>query len=398
MCEGLSFFKNKNIQTELPGFQRAMNVTDPELVNMVLKIVAAPRPWYYGHVYDNGGDHVAIQSIANDDDPMIGTLMQISDYQLDAEDGMLRIGVQALGRFCIVGNVPPGSRSASVELLPDAELVEAHYREAKQAAASYDFALNQNARGAACAGAVAEAAEWHAYEFEPITLEQGRVDTVAKLNPNVMGSTTNSAVLDAMEYYLSQSPRDMYEGECILNFDNDVDDNEQTYDGVLLDQALALERDVWIKLDLLSQLLRQIDPKSNTNMPIPYQLLALLPKQPPQPWPESFSLTQYSQKMKSLFSLLERKKSKLLLGNSNLDTMETASDYPVLRRSRRLSYMIWELAEDLLTEHRDLLTEEKMILSMQDILEMTSISQRLYAASRKLEEINCVLQQVLDPD
>lgn len=374
---------------------------DPELVNMVLKIVSAPRPWYFGHVYDEDGAVRLGQFTKDDDDeeddPRIGTLMQISDYQLDEDDGNLRIGVQALGRFCMVGNVLGSCRSAAVELLPDAELVEAHFHQATQVAANYDFAFNQNARGAACAGAVAEAAEWHARELEPVSLEQGRVDTVAKLNPNVDVPMTNSTVADAMENYLSQSPGDMYEGECILNFNDDVNNHgEHDDDRIFFDQTLVLERDVWIKLDLLSQRIRQLDPKSNTKMPIPSQILALLPKQPPQPWPQEFSLAHYNQQMKNLYSLVKRKKSKLLLGSGSLDAMEIASGYPVLRRSGRLSYMVWVLLEDLLAEHCDLFTKEKMILSAQDILEMTSISQRLYAAKRKLEEINCVLEEVLD--
>eukprot|EP00980_Cylindrotheca_fusiformis_P019224 scaffold6539_cov120-Cylindrotheca_fusiformis.AAC.1 len=120
--------------TELPGFQRVMNVTDPELVNMILKIVSAPRPWYYGHIQDEGDNYYYYDD--DDADPAIGTLMQISDYQIDSDDGCLRIGVQALGRFCTVGTDHllfgrhhhhhhrrrTQNRYASVELLPDTEL------------------------------------------------------------------------------------------------------------------------------------------------------------------------------------------------------------------------------------------------------------------------------------
>lgn len=96
-----------------------------------------------------------------------------------------------------------------------------------------------------------------------------------------------------------------------------------------------------------------------------------------------------------MHSFLERNKAKLRLrkkGN-RANTVETASeDYPALRRSRRLSYMVWVLVEEILTKYSDILVAEKMVLTKQDILEMTSISQRLYAAKNKLEDIILVLK------
>jgi hypothetical protein len=379
-----------------------MKVADPELVNMVLKIVSAPRPWYFGHVYNEVG--IDQNSIWHDeDDLVIGTLMQISDYQLEEEDGMIQIGVQALGRFCIVEDSPTIENTRSVELLPDAEIVEAHYDEAKETAANFDFALNQNAKGAACAGAIAEASEWHAYEFEPITLEQGNVEAVAELNSNIPTSDEASNIVhDAIEDYLSQSPDDMYEGTCILNFDDEDDDNanmkREDHFG-LVDQSLELERDVWIQLDIFARLLRKVDPRTNTNMPVPSHLLALLPSEISKPWPKAFSLARFSKKMRNIYSLVERNRSKLLLGSKNLNTMEIVSEYPALRRSRRLSYTVWVLIEGLLEEYSELFMKEKMrSFSKQEVLEMTSISQRLYAATRKLGEINAVLEEALQQE
>lgn len=255
--------------TELPGFQHVTDSRDPEFINLMLKIVSAPRPWYFGHIFNEVSSDLTMTlkqfSKDKNDDPIIGTLMQISDYQLDNKDGKLRICVQALGRFCIIegSSSSASSTTASVELLPDNEIVQAHYYDAKEAAASFDFALNQNTRGAACAGAVAEATEWHAYEFEPVTLG-GRVDGVAKLNPSVESTMTgrNDAVHDAMEDYLSQPQSDVYEGECIINFssddgDNDVvvdDDTQRQQQKLATDQTFLLEREVWIQLDVISKL------------------------------------------------------------------------------------------------------------------------------------------------
>jgi len=390
--------------TELPGLQRVMEITNPQLVNLILKILAGSRPWYFGHVNQEYSDY--------DDDGMdstIGTLMQISDYSQDPETGALQIGVQALGRFCVIEDTTvnnAGMRQVGVELLPDSELVFDHYQNAKQTLREFDLALNQNAKGAACAGAVAEAAEWYEYEFEPMNLQKS--DVVSRLNSKV-DSSKSSAASDAMEDYLSQSPDDIYKGECILNFDDDDEDDSRSSEFSLqsssmevtgvADQTFELEQDVWIQLDTLLHHLRQLDPMTNTNMPIPSQMLALLPKDPPRPWPKSFSLTKYNQKMKKLQSLVKRNTVKLLLGKKQkLDTMEASSDYPAIRRSRRLSYIVWTLVEDLLTMYSDLFAKEQMILSRQDILEMTSISQRLYLARRKLEEINDVLRKLVDKE
>lgn len=389
------------------------DVTDPQLINLVLKIVAGPRPWYFGQVNKKDSDYDDYDD--NDNmDSTIGTLMQISDYSLDKATGTLEIGVQALGRFCAIEGTTvnvAGMKQVGVELLPDLELVEAHYHSAKEAIASFDLALNQNAKGAACAGAVAEAAEWHDYEFKPMKLkkESGKTDEgVSRLNAKVAESSSNTVVSDAMEEFLSQSPDDVYEGECMLSFDDDDDDEDDSFaigrvppleETAIMVQTFELERGVWIQLDTLLHYLRLLDPMTNTNMPIPSQMLALLPKDPPKPWPENFTLTKYNQKMKNLQSLVSRNKSKLLLlsKKTNLEDtpMEATSEYPALRRSRRLSYIVWVLVEDLISMYSDLIGEQRMILSRQDILEMTSISQRLFAARRKLEDINSVLSKVV---
>ncbi|CAJ1953654.1 unnamed protein product [Cylindrotheca closterium] len=397
--------------TELPGLQRVMDVRDPQLINLVLKIVAGPKPWYFGHVNKEDSDYDDDNSYDDDEilDSTIGTLMQISDYSLVKATGILEIGVQALGRFCAIEGTTlnvAGMKQVGVELLPDLELVEAHYHSAKEAIATFDLALNQNAKGAACAGAVAEAAEWHEYEFEPMKLKakNGNADQgVSRLNAKVE-SSSNTVVSDAMEEYLIQSPDDAHEGECMLSFDDDeekdgsleVSELPPLEETTMMIQTFGLERDVWIQLDTLLHYLRLLDPKTNTNMPIPSQILALLPKDPPKPWPKTFTLTKYNQKMKNLQSLVSRNKSKLMLDKKiKLDTMEAASDYPALRRSRRLSYTVWILVEDLMSAYSDLIGTQRMILSRQDILEMTSISQRLFLARRKLEEINTVLSKVV---
>jgi len=226
---------------------------------------------------------------------------------------------------------------------------------------------------------------------------------VSRLNAKAE-SSPSTVVSNAMEEYLSQSPDDVYEGECILNFDDDQDQNKSFQLGELppleetkmMVQTFKLERDVWIQLDTLLHYLRLLDPMTNTNMPIPSQVLALLPKDPPKPWPERFSLHKYNQKMMKLQSVVTQNKSKLLLGKkTKLDTMEASSEYPALRRSRRLSYIVWVLVEDLLSMYSELIGEQRLILSRQDILEMTSISQRLFAARRKLEDINIILSQVV---
>jgi hypothetical protein len=439
-----------------------MTVTDPEIVNFLLKVVSHPRPWNYGHVCKDDTDEDNFILAASS---FTGTLMQISDYQLDKTTGAMNLLVQALGRICVVDDTTirplqyDGSRSnsshskmtttlATVELQPDEELVEAHYQHAKEVLGEFDFARNTNARGAACAGAVEEAQRWHEFEFKPAEVKApsppsssslpssiGRITTPAvasRLNVNATAtSSSEQAVHTAMEEYFSQSPYDMYETECSLGDDFFKEEDKEEISSVqssipqlslttreeesLVNQTLHLERDVWIELDKMARLVEsvglkkggekktgQVGPTTNPSRseeysdqrlgissngpayPVPPQILDLLPPKPIRPWPRFFGLAKVNRKRKRLQALLNSEESRLSPSNGG--------EYPAIRRSRRLSYVVWNLLETSLGNN----SKKNALLTKQDILEMTSISERLQAAKQKIRGINQDLLQLLE--
>lgn len=378
--------------TELPGFQHTLNVTDPAYIHMLMKVLSSSRPWHFGHVYLPGGaadiDDYNFRLEKGSDAPLIGTLMQISDYtQLD--NGELYVVVQALGRFLVIDAIrhsPFGI--ATVEMLPDGEMVDHFYEEAEDTAASFDFALNDDTRGAACAGAIAEAGTWHSYEFQPVEADD-TLDSDAKLPPvasfDAEAATSNDdadgIVHTAIEEYLSQSPSNMYHGECSIADDFDVPTEEN---------ALDMEYKLWVELDALAKILSELNPKANTEMPIPTQILGLLPSgKDRRPWPKGFKLDRYSRKMSNVYTILENN-PRVRVDKGRTDQLKTATGYPRLRRARRLSYIIWALLDTI----GDGFIKERA--SKQEILEMNSTILRLEAALLRVQEINATLRQVLE--
>uniref|UniRef100_A0A7S0AHP3 Lon N-terminal domain-containing protein n=1 Tax=Minutocellus polymorphus TaxID=265543 RepID=A0A7S0AHP3_9STRA len=379
--------------TELPGFQHVMNVTDPDYTNMLMRCVSSSRPWYFGHVYlpeGADGDEYNYRLEKWSDAPLIGTLMQVSDYKV-LDDGNLYVVVQALGRFMVIDSIQSSPYGiANVEMLPDQEMVEHFYEEAEDTAATFDFALNDNARGAACAGAVADAGVWRDYEFQDATLDDndGNFPPVANFDVNAASSVATNAgdiVHAAIEEYLSQSPSNMFHGECSIDLDGpDVATEEDSIDA---------EFQLWCELDNLAKILTRLNPKANTEMPIPTQILGLLPADKDgRSWPKGFKLSRYTKKMSNVYSILE-KNSNLQLNKDEPDQLKAVEGYPRLRRARRLSYIVWALLDTILGD--DYIKEEGRV-TKQQILEMSSTTARLKAALLRIREINETLKQVLE--
>jgi len=376
--------------TELPGFQHTLNVTDPYYINMLMKVVSSSQPWYFGHVYLPGGaesiDDYNFRLEKGSDAPLVGTLMQVSDYTR-MDNGGLYVVVQALGRFLVVDAIRHGSpySVATVEMLPDGEMVEHFFGEAKDTVASFDFALNDDARGAACAGAIAEAEAFRSYEFEAVNVLESDAILPPVASFNAEAATTNDAsdgvVHKAIEEYLSQSPGNMYHGECSIADDFDLPTE---------DDALDMEYEVWVEIDALASILSKLNPKANTEMPIPTQILGLLPEEEERrPWPKGFKLQIYAKKISNAYSLLE-KLSQIKVDKGKPHLPKTGAGYPRLRRARRLSYTIWALLDTILGD-----TFIREGIPKQEILEMNTTTARLQAALLRVREINSTLRQVL---
>jgi hypothetical protein len=443
-------------RVELPGFQGLYNITDPLEIHMFLKVVHSKPPKLFGHLYqreDYYHDYSALEEqdtttttpAPRDDKYNVGTLMQVSDYRQDTDTGHLLVLVQALARFVVVGGsterwdwmslehfhyhdtptqqqqqqqhqqhqqqhqqqqqqqqqqrrryhhrYKPTVERASVELLPDEELVHYFRQTAQETADSYDFSRNQDVQGAACAGAIAEASQWRFFETQPqcIPIPGGQpLDPVASLSPQPVTVIPQNAQM-VMQEYLSQSPMDLHQGECSLypnddDDDNDDDDNNDDHENnphENVQHVLDVERSVWLELDKLVKNLSQLNPKANTEMPIPTQILSLMPYRNTQ-WPYDFGLAKYVQQLVRAHAVLAKNKYKQANGFQLVPR-----EYPPLRRARRLSYILWNVF--LEQDTMDVPSGE-----MQRVLEIHSISSRLQAGHLQLQTINRILHTLIE--
>ncbi|CAJ1943273.1 unnamed protein product [Cylindrotheca closterium] len=361
----------------------------------------------------------------------IGTLMQVSDCHQDETTGHLLVLVQALARFVVVeGSMEqwnwlsldqfqqqplskeeiilrshgykPTVQRASVELLPDEEFVQYFTQKAKETADNFDFSLNRDVQGAACAGAIAEASEWRFVEFEPkrIPMPGQLLDPVASMMSQLASVQVQQKVKSTMEEYLSQPPLEMHHGECSLYSTNDdgssmieedhdyhykddsSNDNTAVMASLLAQQhVLDVERRVWLELDKLVKNLRLLNPRSNTQIPVPNQVLSLIPTF--SDWPEDFGLALYVRQLVRAHGVLARNKYKFSNGFQLVPP-----DYPPLRRARRLSYILWNVF--LEQDTMDVPSGE-----MQRVLEVHSIASRLEAGLLQLQTINRILQTLI---
>jgi hypothetical protein len=406
-------------RVELPGFQNLRNITDPLEIHMFLKVVHSPHPKLFGHLYrdetHNEFENEVIVGESLQDKYKVGTLMQVSDYRQDPITGHLLVLVQALARYAVVGSterwdwmssehhspetvqkhvkIERTVQRASVELLPDFEFVQHFRQKAQDTANSYDFSRNQDVTGAACAGAIAEASQWRFFETFPQRIPaQGQpLDPVASLSPRPFTSITKNAQR-AMEEYLSQSPVDLFQGECSLYpNDNDNRDDDDGADPFFfgrrtndedVQEVFEMERSVWLELDNLSKNLSKLNPKSNAEMPIPAQILCLMPY--PMYWPNDFTLAKYVRQLTRAHAMLSKNKHKLTNGFQLVP-----KDYPPLRRARRLSYILWNVF--LEQDTMDVPSGE-----MQRVLEIHSTSSRLKAGLLQLQTINRILRALIE--
>ena len=108
-----------------------------------------------------------------------------------------------------------------------------------------------------------------------------------------------------------------------------------------LKEALKMEYEVWVALDLMLRLLTKVNPDPATRIPVPAQLLGLLPSE--ASWPKEFLLDQHAQR------LVDNQASIGTLSKSPFVVVDqVAPSYPKLRRAQRLSYVIWMLLDSIL--------------------------------------------------
>mmetsp|Transcript_22941 Transcript_22941/g.47916 ORF Transcript_22941/g.47916 Transcript_22941/m.47916 type:complete len:670 (+) Transcript_22941:68-2077(+) len=150
-----------------------------------------------------------------------------------------------------------------------------------------------------------------------------------------------------------------------------------------LEATETMEYEVWCTLD---KMIRLLSMAASATVPLPSQLLALLPKR--YDWPRDFTLENYAQ------SLLTSRSS---IGQSpfvRLDviTSSNPTSYSSMRRAQRLSYAIW-----LLLDGVAMTGAEPSPPTRYEVLEMRSIEQRLGTSKQVLEGINEILEKMIPP-
>ena len=124
----------------------------------------------------------------------------------------------------------------------------------------------------------------------------------------------------------------------------------------------ALEHALWCALDAALRPRGALDPRDARVLP---RLLALLPPEPPEPWPRGFVLD-------ALAAALARE--------GDDEVVSAPREYCARRRAHRLSFAVWSLI-GLLAE--DPSPED----TRQSVLEMTSTAERLQTAISRIGEI-----------
>lgn len=398
---------------ELPGYQNVLNVHVPHYTHMFQKLLRQGSQPLFGHVYLEEGsknlgnpDFFLPESEPLDDDSMpdkeetirvsrvtqIGTLMQITDY-VEQEDGTLTLIVQGISPIKILAASQqiPYAVASKVQIMPDKELYNTPLQDlVKDVATNHE---ESTAYLSACKSMIAEESkllrdvEYHRTTF-------GRQDDSDRLSLEGVSPLSNvngSVVVDFNEIKIQK--RDCFQTRLAHEAEisgNDAlllasttmvptDDNDATTyltDGY---SVTHYERNVWIQLDRLIQLLEKVQP--GLRIPVPSQLLGLLPID--VEWPSGFRLEEYAEKLdearvgtfsKSPFVRLSR----------------TYPEYSPMRRAGRLSYAVWLLLDSIA------IGGEKDVDRKQELLETQGICERLQKAIAQLSAVNFAIQNMLE--
>ena len=409
--------------TELPGYQNVLNVHVPHYTNMFQKIIRSSnhepnesgdvdhdgnkninkknaKKFYFGHLYLPGGsdnlDNPAYQledydinsdyssnNRRSDKDKVatIGVLMQITSHK-ELEDGRLILIVQALERFRVhtVKRQHSPYSIADIEIIPDKELISVYNPRSNSDIDDCDDAIERDLEEAAKNNAVAQAFELHGFEFEPVNpnYENGKIEVSPIVN------------------YNKRIPKKKEAEEEEGDFHNEDD----------IHQVLTLEYSVWIKIDEMLDLLQSfVDPNKNNPMPIPTQIIGLLPTNPIKAWPDNFQLEKYA---------IQLEENKAFVGTyTQSEFVRVDHHHPVtagttqqkevkkqesklheqkyssLRRAQRLSFVLWALSDTILPDQNN-----DDSFSRQRLLELDSIEKRLDAGLRKLQLICIMIRNI----
>ena len=330
---------------------------------------------------------------------MTGVLMQITDYkQLD--DGFLLIVVQALEKFCIMNVKRHGFpySVATVEILPDEELQNIYQEytfdrgeigncqqedddddEEEEVGSRSTMYKNMyeglnHPNAFYQAEAVAEAFQVHPFEVRPVTLQEQHVYSEEDMD-NVFSLTSYDGSPGKLPKNKPNNNNNMHQ---TMSFNT-----EET-----IDNLLKMEYELWIRIDRVIQklfLLSGMD--SDEKIPLPYELLSLLPSTPYKPWSYEFTLEHYAKRVQHDQAV------EAMMGTTiyhSFVRVDNKYEYNVLRRLQRLSYAVWPVAQIVL---KDEIADDDF---KQSILEMYRTSDRLSFAVSKFERIGHMINSVMN--
>ncbi|KAL7522469.1 hypothetical protein ACHAWX_007162 [Stephanocyclus meneghinianus] len=230
----------------LPGYQFIWNIHSPEQCHMFHSILAKDAPWHFGcislpplHKNDENIDDIVVDNMKScrfiqrqliDDSPLYATLLRITDYQVQDEDGIL--SVQAIDR-CRVLRLSSSTPffTADLQIWPDLELVKDHLDGALLSSASFLSAENggqvfgddeddswyrqvnpTTVSQAALAASVADSLRCRKFEYMPIYLTEKpkRPDSTQALASKPKDSKATTKIKDALRKQEKQKDESKY--------------------------------------------------------------------------------------------------------------------------------------------------------------------------------------------
>ena len=410
----------------MPHQQTVLNVFQPEYVHMFETLLTTPEPWLYFHVQLPGGlDNLANPAYALPDQlgdgeaagaeaSITGTVMRVVAARREA-DARLSLIVQGLARGVVLGATQalPFAR-ANVQALPDAEALADAARSSRQWLVSHEAAAADQLRPSLyarlrwrmlAAAAAAEERCWRPYEFKDVELRSRQPPAFAAFEPAAVRacaelarasldevlplqveSITESG-LDAPRWY-EDGPGAVFAAlSTAIAADETVamDAVQEAWSVSALEaadaaeaveieeqvaQLAALETQVWLELDAF---LRAVAVRRSGGMPVPSQLLSLLPPPPAAGWPDEFVLMSVGKQL-GADAEAQRAMDNFDPADDPEPFVPVHADYPARRRAQRFSYSIWAMIRE---ENADL----------QAVLEANATSDRLRMALLRLREI-----------
>lgn len=403
----------------LPHQQMVFNIFQPALVHLFETLLATPEPWLFCTVRLPGGvDNLsdpdyALPGLAIDgtDAPGPKTTLQGTLCQVVAmrrlPDARLQLITHGLRRALVVrGTQALPCPRGDVLPLPDSESISAaarHCRRCTKQATPKDAIL---------AHATAEDRCWQQYEFAPIEISQYSPPAFASFQPEALIACARRAELllqfdvevdsageDALlrdtlleesicaaaEMKVAAVLSEALETEAValLAGEGEIEATEAEAEAIEAETLRSVEVQAWLELDALYRAIAVKRPDGA--LLAPAQLIALLPP-PPEPagWPAEFLLLKVQRQMRE--KAAAQRAGGMLSARADPDPYIPYSVelYPARRRAQRLSFAIWALIRQ---ENSDL----------QQVLELTSTTDRLRLAVRRIRDLRDNLSEEREP-